>query len=93
MNEYIVGTLARITFTITTSAGAPVDSSELTLQIKTPDKVVTDISSSIVHDSAGNYHADFITSQIGPHTYEVSSSGSVQISGLGKFLVTQGIGS
>lgn len=91
MNSYVVGSLSRITAVITDLNGNPVNPTILLLTIQHPNSTITDISGSIVNDSTGNYHADYLTSEIGLHTFEWEASGNATINQLGQFYVTQGL--
>lgn len=92
MNEYTAGNLIRITvaFTAVTPA-APIDPTTVVLNLKSPDGTVQVLTQSIVRDSLGQYHADFLPTQVGVHIYEWEGSGVVQVASLGQFLVSQGL--
>jgi hypothetical protein len=84
--NYQTGNLIRLTVAITvTATGAPISPSGLTLKMKTPDGITTDISSTIVNDSTGNYHADFPVVQSGLHTYQWTGVGAAQVATLNQF--------
>lgn len=91
MNSYVQGTLVRLVAAIATSSRVPVDPTTVTLQVQTPDLIVSNISGSIVHDGVGNYHCDYTTAQIGDHQYEWGCNGIVTVNTLGKFSVLAGL--
>ena len=88
MNKYIIYNLVRVYTAITQSVGgAFVDPTTVTLYMKTPDGVITNISSSIVKDSVGNYHADYLPTQFGIFTYQWLGSGVVEVCDIRQFQV------
>lgn len=92
MNEYITGTSVRIKSQVTDPiAGGLVDPSALILSVMTPDGIVADVSTLIVKDEVGIYHADYITSQVGVHRYSWAGSGTVAAVGKGSFKTTSRI--
>jgi hypothetical protein len=52
-----------------------------------PDGTSSTVAS--VHDSAGTYHADYLTAVYGLHRYEWLASGGATAAARGQFLVTQ----
>lgn len=88
MNYYTQGSLVRMTCAVLVGT-TPTNPTTIDFRITMPDGVVTDLSSSIVNDSTGNYHADYITTQVGLHQYEWIGTGAAQVSQVSQFLVSQ----
>lgn len=90
-NEYIAGTLVRMTGAFTTVSGnTPIDPTTVTGKVKQPDGVVVDLTGAVVKDSVGNYHMDFLPTQLGVHLYEWVGAGAAQVAAVTQFNVTQG---
>lgn len=87
--NYTTNTLVRIAATFNTIGGVLIDPSSFTMKIRLPDNTIIDLSASVVHDSIGSYHVDYIPLIIGNFTYEWIGTGNMQISKLGQFSVTQ----
>jgi hypothetical protein len=88
MNHYTQNSLVRISAVITSAAGLPISPSGLVVRVMAPDYTVADITASVVIDSVGNIHADFVALQSGPYQYEVLAA-SPQIAAVGQFIVFQ----
>src|SRR5665213_2657424 len=89
-NQYTVGTLVRVSVVVTVAAGgAAIDPSAVTLAMELPDSSLVDLTGSIVHDSTGNYHADYAPSLFGLFQYEWTGTGAAQVSQVGSFFVNQ----
>lgn len=92
MNDYTAGNLIRITVAFTAVATtALIDPTTVILNLKSPDGTIQSLATSIVRDSVGTYHADFLPTQVGIHIYEWEGTGVVQVASLGQFLVSQGL--
>jgi hypothetical protein len=89
MNQYNVGTLVRLTAAIT-AANVPVTPTTISMKVKNPDMTVSDLSTSIVADSVGNYHVDTTPASLGLYQYEWLCAGNVSLNSRGQFLVNQG---
>jgi hypothetical protein len=87
---YNAQTLIRLT-TVVTVASVLADPTAMTCKVIAPDGTVSDITASIVKDSAGNYHADYLPLEVGAYQYEWIGTGSVQVSGVRTFIVNQGM--
>jgi hypothetical protein len=73
MDTYLANNDVRMYTTITISpqlGGGAIDPVTVTLHLTLPTGAVIDISSSIVRDSVGNYHADYVPTLLGVYTYE-----------------------
>lgn len=90
MNSYTAQTTVRMSVDITvTVGGAAVDPGTLTCGVRLPDLSVLDLTSSIVRDSAGKYHADYTPTSLGLHMYEWRGVGPSNVAKVGQFMVTQ----
>jgi len=90
MNSYTANSTVRISVAITnTTTNTPVDPTTITLKIRTPDGTITDISSTVVHASVGNYYADYIPTVVGVFQYEFLGTGAAVVSAVGLFQVNQ----
>lgn len=88
MNTYLSNNLVRIFTAVTQSiGGAPIDPTTVTCKMQTPDGNITDLSTSIVHDSTGNFHVDYLPTQLGVHTYEWIGTGVAQVASIGQFMI------
>lgn len=76
INGYTLGAPVRLSASFTNAAGVATDAT-ISLTIRTPDGVETDASSSVAHDSTGNYHADYATTQVGEHFARWVASGAL----------------
>lgn len=86
---YNAQTLVRLTVAVTVAA-APTDPTAITCKVTPPDGNVVDLTSAVVKDSVGNYHADYLPQQVGAYQYEWIGTGAVQVSGVRTFIVNQG---
>lgn len=90
MDTYISNNLVRVSTLVTIAAtGVPIDPTTISLYIITPDGKLADYTSSIVHDSVGNYHYDYLPTQFGVHTYQWTGTGAAQVCDIEQFLVVE----
>lgn len=89
MNQYAVGTLVRLTASISV-ASTPINPTMIKMRVINPDQTITDLSSGIVNDSAGNFHVDLVPASIGLYQYQWVCTGNVQVTNTDQFLVNQG---
>lgn len=75
-NEYDVGDEARLDVALDIN-GTPIDATTLKLFIRTPNGTHSDISTSLVHDGTGLYHAIFLITMSGRHHWRVEATGAV----------------
>jgi hypothetical protein len=89
MNTYTADNVVR-TFCVVTQVigGLPVDPSTVTVWLTRPDGVVIDLTSVMVHDSVGNFHADYLPTMLGVYTYQYLGVGAAPICAKQQFLVT-----
>lgn len=91
INAYDIGDLVRITGTLTTAAGAPVDPSTLVCNVKAPDATVTThtygTTAFPIKSAAGVYYVDVTPTQVGEYWYQFLSTGTGQAMDEGKFVV------
>lgn len=80
MNVYDLDTLIELTGTFTTSAGAPINPTTVTLRLRTPDGIVTTYTGAQLGNPAvGVFTLDFQATQSGPHIYKWQGAGNVEI--------------
>lgn len=90
MNQYTAQTTIRLAVTVTaTIGGALTDPTTVTLSMRNPDHSIDDLTSAVVRDSVGVYHAEVTPTELGLHMYEWRGSGAVSVASIGQFLVTQ----
>lgn len=75
----LAGNLVRFLITITDAAGTPADTTTVTAQVGT--NYADAVSLSVVHDSTGQYHADWDTTSALAETYycDVAGTGTYQV--------------
>lgn len=89
INSYLSNNLIRIFTAITQSiGGAPIDPTAISLKITAPNGVITDLSATIVKDSVGNYHADYLPTQYGVHVFEWTGTGTATVFDKQRFMIT-----
>jgi hypothetical protein len=87
-NSYQAGNLVRLTMVATNTAdGSLLTPQTIDIKVKDPSGVITDLASSVVNDSPGNYHADFTPSLVGVYTYEWICSGNMTAAAIRDFYV------
>lgn len=91
VNSYTANSLIKLAVSLRDLADMLVDSPSMQLKIMTPDGLVTDWSSGIVHPSLGKYYMNYPTGQLGLYQYEWISTGFINVTAVGKFLVNQGV--
>lgn len=84
---YTAPTTVRMTAGFKTSAGTMVDPTTVTCKLTLPDGTVVDLTSVVVRDSVGNYHADYLASVRGVYKYEFLGAGAFQVAETGQFTV------
>jgi len=92
-NSYESGDLIRISATFTNDAGAATDPTSVTFELApygAPAMLYLYPSSSLVKDSTGVYHGDFIPAP-GNYTYAIKGTGAVQRTVTGAFYVKQSV--
>lgn len=91
VNVHNIGDLVRITGTLTTAAGAPVDPSTLVAKVKAPDATVTTYTYGTtafpIKSAAGVYYVDVTPTQVGEYWYQFLSTGTGQAMDEGMFRV------
>lgn len=78
MNTYNIGNLVRLSSAFTTQAGAPVDPTTITVRIKDPTGHITVLTypANISKDDTGAFHADFVPTMSGYHSYRWEGTGA-----------------
>lgn len=90
MNSYTSNNAIRLAVIVTASAGGqPIDPTSIRLDMEDPSGAITDLSSTIVKDSVGNYHADYTPLLVGVYLYSWIGTGAAIFATNGKFNVTQ----
>ena len=88
--SYNVGSLVTINVTFTvTSSRTPIDPTTVGLELALPDGTSVDLSSTVVRDGVGVYHADYVPQDPGFFEYQWTGSGTVQATVIGSFTVSQ----
>ena len=91
VNVHNIGDLVRITGTLTTAAGAPVDPSTLVAKVKAPDATITTYTYGTtaypIKSAAGVYYVDVTPNQVGEYWYQFLSPGTGQAMDEGMFRV------
>lgn len=59
------------------NSGGTLTDCTVALTIRTPDGVETVYTASVVHDSVGTYHYDYVTTQSGEHSFRWVASGAL----------------
>jgi len=85
-NSYPINTAITLSMNVTTAASVPVTPSTLTLHMRTPDGLVTDISASVTATGTGAYTATYTVAQVGLHQYQWTGTGAAQASANGAFM-------
>lgn len=97
MNTYVQGSSVRMTTqvnaqvtppTVPPTVGPLIDAT-VSAKITDPAGVVTVLT--VVRDSLGTYHADFVTVLLGLHTYEFLCTGAAVVNGVGQFIVNAAV--
>ena len=90
---YTVGTTVTIDVRVTDINKNLIDPTSIALQLEPPNLPVIDISSSIVRDGVGLYHADYVPLTAGFYLTQWTAVDAAQVTTVGWFQVTQtGIG-
>jgi len=84
-NSYANGNVVRMLGQIKDVNQTLIDATTVVVTVTLPD--TTTSTPSVTHDSVGNYHADYTTTQTGTHTYKFVSTGVVTV-GSSTFIVT-----
>lgn len=87
MNNYVAGTLVRLSAVLKASANNALTDATMVCKVQLPDGTSSTVTS--VRDSAGTYHADYLTAVFGLHRYEWIASGGAIAAARGQFLVSQ----
>ena len=86
--NFPANTKVRFVIEITaTDGGAPVDPTTLTFRVRNPDSTITDLSSLIVKDATGQYHADTAFVNGGVYTYAWTGTGAVVVQQSASFTI------
>lgn len=82
-NTYKLGQLVRITATVATTSGAPIDPALLRILVEDPLGLVTvyTTTGTVANPSTGRFTLDLPVSSTGVWEYRVSSTGAVQVAG------------
>jgi hypothetical protein len=92
-NRYTVGDLVRVKVAVDIvdpPPAVPIDPTAVALTMALPGGSSVNLTSSIVHDGVGLYHADYAPLQTGFYQYEWVGTGAAQAAAVGSFLVNQG---
>lgn len=90
MNNYVSDQLIRFTNAITTTAdNMPAIPSALGFKIQLPDGTTVDLTSSVVNDGGGEYHADYVPTLVGIYTYQWRATGTIRDAAINQFRVIQ----
>jgi hypothetical protein len=84
-SSYANGSLVRCLVQIKDVNQTLIDATTVVVTLTLPDASTS--TPSVTHDSVGNYHCDFTTTQTGTHTYKSVSTGVVTV-GSSTFIVT-----
>ena len=93
VNVHNIGDQVRVTGTLTTAAGAPVDPSTLVTKVKAPDATITTYTYGTPafpienRLAAGVYYVDVTPTQVGEYWYQFLSTGTGQAMDEGMFRV------
>ena len=89
MAYYNIGDLVRITSAFATTAGTATDPTTITAKVTDPAGAVTVFTypASVAKDSTGNFHADFVPTMGGQHSYRWEGTGAVQAAAASTFYV------
>ncbi len=91
INVHNIGDLVRITGTLTTAAGAPIDPTTLVAKVKAPDATTTTYTYGTtafpIKSAAGVYYVDVTPTQVGEYWYQFLSTGTGQAMDEGMFRV------
>lgn len=91
LNVYNQGDLVRLTGTLATAAGAPVDPSTAKVTVKAPDGTETvyvyGVDAFPERSQSGVYYVDVIPNQVGDWYYRFESTGTGQAEDEGHFRV------
>lgn len=89
--NYDLGDLVRCTGNFKNTAGADINPTTITCQIKKPDSTITSYTygtdAELIRDSTGNYHLDVNANAVGRWYYRFSSTGTGQAAAEGSFRV------
>ena len=90
-DEYDIGDVTRLSVSFTDLSNVTVDPSSVMLKIREPNAVILQQSyptnDTIIKDSVGNYHMDYLISKDGLHNYKWVGSGTVNASEKDSFFV------
>lgn len=87
MNSHVVGTLIELDASFKDeTTGNPADPTTVTVSIKDPAGVVTDLSASVVHASVGEYKVPYTPTINGLYTYRFAGVGAVVAADEGTFV-------
>lgn len=87
-NDYLIGSVVRLSAAFTSAAGAAIDPATVTLKIKDPAGTITAYTyaaAQVVKDAVGSYHYDYTPVASGRYTYRWESAGAGQAAGEGVF--------
>ncbi len=91
VNVHNIGALVRITGTLTTAAGAPIDPTTLVAKVKAPDATTTTYTYGTtefpIKSGSGVYYVDVTPTQVGEYWYQFLSTGTGQAMDEGFFRV------
>ena len=91
VNVHNIGDQVRVTGTLTTAAGAPVDPSTLVAKVKAPDATITTYTFGTtafpIKSAEGVYYVDVTPTQVGEYWYQFLSTGTGQAMDEGMFRV------
>jgi hypothetical protein len=77
VNKYDRGTEVRLSASYVDLAGAAVDPTTVTFEVKDPLNAITSYTSpDVVRDSTGNYHLDVLLNASGPWWYRTEGTGA-----------------
>jgi hypothetical protein len=91
MSQIDIGDAIRLSTTFKDLSENAVDPTSVLLEIKLPDNSIVSYlyleNPSVVKDSIGNYHLDFLITQSGTHSYKWTGSGTVYAAEEAQFFV------
>lgn len=87
---YEIGDSIRLSVTFTDAiSGALVNPTSVALTLRLPDG--TNANTLLVNPSTGNYHADYLTTQPGVHSYRWAGTGANAAASEGVFVVSRSL--
>jgi hypothetical protein len=90
-NKYFIGEVVTLSGAFTNPAGAAVDPSVVTFNLREPDATFTafvfGVDAELIRDGIGLYHVDWTTAKVGSHCWGLAGTGTAQAISEGEFEV------